>query len=168
MENNRGLKVTVEKKFTVVFILFKIWGPSPISVSHQICPLALQFHYHQSHSNPDSMMIYCVQPVPGFLTHTLPQPTHSLSKCSFPRPLYSHPPIVYLPIPCFGPIPPFSLFVPQCWLSVIITFFAYCQLLFLLMPQNLCLKCPFTEHHLHSSPVKFPQPSGTSSSPVAA
>lgn len=43
MENNRGLKVTVEKKFTVVFILFnQIYGVlHQFPVSHQICPLAL-------------------------------------------------------------------------------------------------------------------------------
>lgn len=168
MENNRGLKVTVEKKFTVVFILFKIYGVlHQFPVSHQICPLALQFHYHQRTRTQTSMMIYCGSLCQVSLTPYSPtanaQPFQvQLSKTSL--------------LPSSNCIPSYTmLWSHSSFLTICPIVLAFCHhhflpianSLFLLMPQNLCLKCPFTEHHLHSSPVKFPQPSGTSSSPVA-
>ena len=62
-----------------------------------------------------------------------------------------------------------QLFAPQRWFSHCPHhFLPIANSLSLLMLHNLCLKCPFLEHHFFSSPVKFSQPSGTSPSSPAA
>lgn len=152
MENNRGLKVTVEKKFIVVFILFnQIYGVlRPFPVSHQICPLALQSHYHQSHSNPDLNDDLLWQPVPGF-----PDSILSHSQCTaFPSVAFQDlsTPILQLYTFLYHALVPFLLshYLSHSAGFLSSSLFAYCQL-----PVPAHATEPLPKMPIHSASLTF-------------